>query len=87
MPGKRKLCNTSDSPISSGLSGAMVSKESEDLKSHSCSNRKKRITGNGIDRQEMIAIAAYYRAESRGFNYGDEMQDWLEAEVEMDNRV
>ena len=36
------------------------------------------------DRQQMIATAAYYRAEKRGFNGGDEIQDWLEAESELD---
>lgn len=44
-------------------------------------------TGNGEDRQEMIAIAAYYRAERRGFDGGDPMQDWLEAEAEIDSAV
>ena len=42
---------------------------------------------NGGDRQEMIAIAAYYRAERRGFSGGDAMQDWLEAESEIDGVV
>ncbi len=32
----------------------------------------------------MIATAAYYQAEKRGFNGGDEIQDWLEAESELD---
>ena len=41
----------------------------------------------GEDRQEMIAIAAYYRAVQRGFNGGDAMQDWLEAEAEIDAAV
>ena len=40
--------------------------------------------GNGEDRQRMISTAAYYRAERRGFNGGDEVQDWLEAEAEID---
>ena len=40
--------------------------------------------GNGEDRQHMISTAAYYRAERRGFNGGDEVQDWLEAEAEID---
>lgn len=44
-------------------------------------------TGNGEDRQEMIAIAAYYRAERRGFDGGDPMLDWLEAEAEIDSMV
>ena len=31
-------------------------------------------------RQELIAKAAYFNAEKRGFTPGYEMQDWLEAE-------
>lgn len=38
------------------------------------------------ERQRMIEVAAYYRAERRGFDGGDPMQDWLEAEAEIDNR-
>jgi hypothetical protein len=41
-------------------------------------------TGDGIDREEMIAVAAYFRAERRGFNYGDPVEDWLAAEAEVD---
>ena len=40
--------------------------------------------GNGEDRQHMISTAAYYRAERRGFNGGDPVQDWLDAEAEID---
>ncbi|WP_157662670.1 DUF2934 domain-containing protein [Sulfuriferula sp. AH1] len=32
----------------------------------------------------MIAKAAYFRAEKRGFVSGDTAQDWLEAEAEID---
>lgn len=32
----------------------------------------------------MIAEAAYFRAEKRGFAEGDLVQDWLEAEREID---
>lgn len=35
------------------------------------------------DRYEMIAEAAYYKAEQRGFAVGDEELDWLEAEQEL----
>ena len=31
----------------------------------------------------MIAEAAYYRAEKRGFAPGGELQDWLEAEAQV----
>ena len=39
---------------------------------------------HGGDRQHMISTAAYYRAERRGFNGGDPVQDWLEAEAEVE---
>ncbi len=35
--------------------------------------------------REMVATAAYYRAEKRGFNGGDATQDWLEAEAEINH--
>lgn len=35
------------------------------------------------DLQRLIAEAAYYRAQSRGFEPGGEMQDWLAAESEI----
>ncbi len=35
-------------------------------------------------RSRMIAEAAYFRAERRGFGNGDPVQDWLEAEIEID---
>lgn len=35
-------------------------------------------------RQQMIAEAAYLRAEQRGFGPGDPLDDWLAAEREVD---
>jgi hypothetical protein len=32
----------------------------------------------------MVAEAAYYRAEKRGFAPGGDLQDWLEAEAQME---
>ncbi len=40
--------------------------------------------GDGLHREEMIAVAAYYIAEHRGFNGGDPVADWLNAEAEID---
>lgn len=40
--------------------------------------------GNSLDREGMIAEAAYYLAERRGFDGGDPVADWLEAEAEID---
>ena len=39
-----------------------------------------------IGRYKMICEAAYYRAEQRNFQ-GDDMQDWLRAEQEIDNQL
>src|SRR5882672_8916012 len=35
-------------------------------------------------RREQIALAAYYRAERRGFQGGSPLDDWLAAEAEID---
>lgn len=39
------------------------------------------------ERQRMIAEAAYFKAERRGFNGGDAIRDWCEAEAEIDARL
>ena len=36
------------------------------------------------ERWKMIAIAAYHRAEKRNFAPGNDFQDWVEAEKEID---
>ncbi len=43
---------------------------------------------NQDEHYRMIATAAYYRAEKRGFkgNAADTVQDWLEAEMEIRNK-
>ena len=44
-------------------------------------------THDAIDaagRHQMIAESAYYRAERRGFDGGRDVDDWLEAEQEID---
>lgn len=35
--------------------------------------------------REMVAVNAYYRAEKRGFEPDHELDDWLEAELEITN--
>lgn len=36
------------------------------------------------ERRRMVAEAAYFRAQRRGFRGGDPDRDWIEAEVEID---
>ncbi len=38
------------------------------------------------ERHRMIAEAAYFRAEARGFRDGDPLEDWLTAEAEFDRK-
>lgn len=38
---------------------------------------------NPQERERLIAQAAYFRAEKRGFAPGCELQDWVEAEAEV----
>ena len=38
---------------------------------------------NVEERERLIAQAAYFRAEKRGFAPGCELQDWVEAEAEV----
>ena len=39
------------------------------------------------ERIGMIAKAAYYRAEPRGFSAGNDVDDWLQAEREIDRVI
>jgi hypothetical protein len=40
-----------------------------------------------VDRDEMVRVAAYFRALRRGFAPGYEVADWLEAQVEVDEII
>ena len=44
-----------------------------------------KIIVNGEDRVRLIAEAAYFTAEFRGFAGGDTVRDWLEAEAQIDS--
>ncbi len=38
---------------------------------------------SALERERLVAQAAYFRAEKRGFAPGCELQDWVEAEAEV----
>jgi len=79
MSSKLKMAGNSKPAAPSEV---IVSSALEDLKSASTTQAQSAL--NEADRQKMIATAAYYLAERRGFNSGDEIKDWLEAEAEID---
>lgn len=43
--------------------------------------------GDTIPREQLIAVAAYFRAERRGFVPGYEMSDWLDAETDLERMM
>jgi hypothetical protein len=42
---------------------------------------------SAAERRNMIARAAYFRAERRNFAPGQELQDWVAAETEVDREL
>ena len=54
------------------------------MKSKRQSDTPKHDAGGGINREQMISVAAYFRAEGRGFAGDDTLADWLAAEAEID---
>jgi hypothetical protein len=64
-------------------SGVIVSKAVKNLDGNAPIYSEQDIVGRE-NRLQRIATAAYYRAEQRNFNSGGEIQDWLEAEAEID---
>ncbi|MEJ2621876.1 MAG: DUF2934 domain-containing protein [Candidatus Thiodiazotropha sp.] len=52
---------------------------------------KKSVSTKGVisprERYEMIATMAYYRAESRNFEPGYDVQDWLDCEAIINNML
>ena len=44
----------------------------------------KKEASQPVDRNTLVALAAYYRAEKRNFFPGGELDDWLAAEREVD---
>ncbi len=49
--------------------------------------RRKKVGNRKTDLKPNIEIAAYFKAQARGFAPGFELDDWLAAEKEVDNEV
>lgn len=46
-----------------------------------------RASIDAAERVRLVAEDAYYRAEARGFASGHELDDWLQAEAEIERRL
>lgn len=51
------------------------------------SDLDRRIEVSTQERHDMIAVAAYFLAERRGFAPGHELQDWCEAALAIDRML
>lgn len=60
------------------------SKKTVNSAASSPAEKESQIDVTPEERRRMIAEAAYFHAEQRGFQGGDEAQDWFEAEQEVD---
>jgi hypothetical protein len=54
---------------------------------HATSSHATAATAPPVDRYASIAQAAYFRSQHRGFKPGREIEDWLAAEAEVDQRL
>ncbi len=54
---------------------------------HSSISKATQKKSTSEQRNQMIAEAAYFYAEKRGFFGGDPMDDWLAAEAEIDSML
>lgn len=83
MPNKLNIKRKSKSTTPSSV---IVSKAVKNLDGNVPIHSVQIIEGRE-NRLQKIATAAYYRAERRGFNRGGAIQDWLEAEAEIDKTL
>lgn len=70
-------------PSSTSPGSAAVAKPNSDSKPDSLT-RRTLVPVAAETRRAMIAEAAYYIAEQRGFSSGRDMEDWLLAEKQVD---
>ena len=68
-------------------SEAPSSKGKSKLHLHHDSGAAEAAKAGETQRHRMISEAAYYRAEHRGFDGGDTLEDWLVAESEIDSMI
>lgn len=81
MPGTQTRSQKSKATAKATGRGVMVAGKSKQGNSEVRPGSRPAISAQ--ERQMLIARAAYFRAEKRGFAPGGELQDWVEAEAEV----
>ena len=57
--------------------------KSKAVDSHAAAQMQEQAQTSTSHAAEQVAIAAYFKAEARGFEPGHELEDWLAAESEV----
>lgn len=81
MPGAQTRSQRSKATSKLAPRGAMAARKPSKGNSEDRAGAVASISAE--ERQKLIARAAYFRAEKRGFSPGCELQDWVEAEAEV----
>lgn len=66
---------------------ATTAKKTSTVKKRTVKTGKKSSRMTPEERDRIIAVAAYYRAEQRGFQCKCSERDWLDASAEIDSRM
>jgi hypothetical protein len=74
-------------PSKSGELPTSIEKPKSFSRDPSPFSRRPTLSPDSSAYRELVAIAAYYRAERRGFAPGGEIEDWLAAEQEVAARL
>ncbi|MET0532857.1 MAG: DUF2934 domain-containing protein [Steroidobacter sp.] len=72
-----------DNPAADGVVGEVAS-DGNGVEITEANLQQRDLPSISQDRQTRIAERAYWRAERRGFAAGQELEDWLDAEREVD---
>jgi len=79
---KKKVAKTET--VTKKVSKKKVSKKTSTKKAAKKSSVPSSLDITPEERWKMVAVAAYHKAEQRGFATGYELEDWTEAEKEID---
>lgn len=77
----------STSPTTAKGTGAVKARGTKTEAGAKTSKRSRTSPITPDDRRRMISELAYLRAEQRGFQGGDAVEDWLAAEAEVDRML
>jgi DUF2934 family protein len=81
MPGTQRRSQKTRATSKATGRGVIVAGKSKQANSETLPGAGSATTAQ--ERRMLIARAAYFRAEKRGFAPGGELQDWVEAEAEV----